>query len=85
MYFSFHKAIEGLSLPSSIYKIVGYEDNVIVDNLTDNYIKIHNSKYSMYFQNNKLVLITKYSSNNMKEVFLNVDDAIKILFAPTNL
>lgn len=83
MYLSFCKAIVGLSVTSDIYKLIDHEDKVSVDKLSDDYTKIHNARFSMYFKNNKVALITK--QDEIQNVFYTVDDAIKVLFATTDL
>ena len=83
MHLCFCKAIEELSISNQVYKLIHQNEYVNVQQISDEYMKIHNSNYSMYFKNNKLALFLKHDEVN--EVFFNENDAINILFTPTNL
>jgi hypothetical protein len=84
MYFSFENAMKGYTSPLNIHKLIGDHERVCIENVSHEYTKIYSIKYSMYFQKNKMVLITK-NDEQIKSVFINVDDAIKCLFTSSNL
>lgn len=87
MNLSMYNTAQDIILPSitnCLMNIVGLDHSSCIQQLSDDYTKIHNSKYSMYFKNNELVLVTK-DFNDMKEVFMNVDDVLHNLFTSSNL
>lgn len=81
----FESVITNFALPLSIRNLIKGTDSVLVYTIPNEYTKIQNLEYSMYFQNNKLVLITK-DNEEIKKVFSNIEDAMDdSLFASTDL
>ena len=83
MYSFFSKAILGLYVSPNIYNLIGHDERVHIHKISDEYTKIHNSNYSVYFKNNKFALMTKH--DQIQKIFMTVDDAVNILFTTTDL
>ena len=83
MYYYFDDAIKRFQFTNSVFKLIGENDLVCVDELSHECTKISNYKYSLYFNNHKLEMITSDISNP-KKVFTNLEDAVQVLFTSTN-
>ena len=82
MYFYFDEAVKDFQVPKEIFKLIDRDEFVCIDKVSYDCTKICSYNVSLYFQNDKLAVITDNSV--VKKVFMNVDDAIQCLFASTN-
>lgn len=84
MYPYFDDAIKHFQHSNKVYKLIKIDEPVCVSDLSQECTKISNYKYSLYFQNKKLEMITA-DTYTPKKVFTTLDDAVKVLFTTTNL
>ena len=83
MYSYFYDAIKQFEHSNKLYNLIKNDELVCVSDLSQECTKISNCKYSLYFQNKNLELITT-NMDTPKKVFTNLDDAINVLFTTTN-
>lgn len=83
MYFYFDDAIKEFHVPKEIFKLISRKELVCIDKVSYECTKIYSHNVSLYFHNDELATITDNSV--VQKVFMNLDDAVKCLFTPTNL
>jgi hypothetical protein len=83
MHSYFDDVIKHFQHSNKVYKLIKIDEPVCVSDLSQECTKISNSNYSLYFQDNKLEMIT-VNTDTPKKVFTTLDDAINVLFTTTN-
>lgn len=73
MYYIFDDIVEDYDLPKKIFELISLDKVVFLQKLSNDCTKINSSEYSLYFQNTKLVMITK-DDEKRKKVFTSIHD-----------